>query len=573
MPVTTSASLVLDAAAVEALADGSTLERTHQVIHVHDARGVEKWGEVEVPGGAALLQLKTRKRDGRVLEPEEHGGDKRTLSAAGLEPGDYLEVEWLRANPARGPAVPGWGSDPFFFQGEQLPFFRSTYAVAAPAGALELDVRHMPPPPVERRGDRDVMRAEARQVAALVAEPGAPGISEYVPMIQAGSGEGTDAVALAAADAFVERIRPSAEIEAMARTLRYPPGEPQRRGEALVRAAYQAVMDRVEGTGPFTDQASHVLSRGRGNRTLVLLALLDALGVPARVALIRPFYVDPQPWRFPRLELYPVAAIRAEADGKVLWLEPSVRWAPFGALPPGARDSEALVLPRPGEALRRERTPAVPGADQNDVRLRIQVDASGDATVEGTETYAGFDGAGAKVALEQLDETGRRRALEQALSRSFRSLVVEDVRIDGERKVGEPLVIRYRARVSGLARPSGGRLTVDAIPYPARLASRYAPMAARESPLLLGADESATLHIELTPPPGAIPAANPATGATAPQGVFTRTERVEDGTLVREDRLELRRARIPVDAYPDFAHFAAAVDEAQGLPMDLGAAP
>jgi hypothetical protein len=207
------------------------------------------------------------------------------------------------------------------------------------------------------------------------------------------------------------------------------------------------------------------------------------------------------------------------------------------------------------------------------VRLRIKVDPSGDATVEGTETYAGFDGAGAKVALEQLDETGRRRALEQALSRSFRSLVVEDVRIDGERKVGEPLVIRYRARVSGLARPSGGRLAVDAIPYPARLASRFAPMAARESPLLIGADESATLHIEVTPPPGAIPTANPAASATAPQGVFTRTERVDDGTLVREDRLELRRARIPVDAYPDFAHFAAAVDEAQGLPMDLGAAP
>ena len=87
VPVTTPASLVLDAAAVEAWPDGSTTERTHQVIHVHDARGVEKWGEVEVPAGATLLKLETRKRDGRILEPEAHGGDKRTLSAAGLEPG------------------------------------------------------------------------------------------------------------------------------------------------------------------------------------------------------------------------------------------------------------------------------------------------------------------------------------------------------------------------------------------------------------------------------------------------------------------------------------------------------
>ena len=52
-----------------------------------------------------------------------------------------------------------------------------------------------------------------------------------------------------------------------------------------------------------------------------------------------------------------------------------------------------------------------------------------------------------------------------------------------------------------------------------------------------------------------------------------REESVVSGKLVREDRLELRRARIPVDAYPDFARFAAAVDEAQGLPLDLGPSP
>ena len=46
---------------------------------------------------------------------------------------------------------------------------------------------------------------------------------------------------------------------------------------------------------------------------------------------------------------------------------------------------------------------------------------------------------------------------------------------------------------------------------------------------------------------------------------------MEGGRLVREDRLELRRARIPVEAYPAFARFAAAVDEAQALPIDVGA--
>ncbi|MEI6224855.1 MAG: DUF3857 domain-containing protein [Deltaproteobacteria bacterium] len=570
IPVTTPASLVLDAAAVEAWPDGSTTERTHQVIHVHDARGVEKWGEVEIPPGATVLKLETRKRDGRILEPEVHGGDKRTLSAAGLEPGDYLEVEWMRSHPTRRPASPGWISDPFFFKGEDLPFFLSTYTVAAPAGALQVDARRKARPEVVREGGRDVMRAEAHRAPALVSEPSSPGISEFVSMVMAGSGEGIEGLALSAADAFPERVRPGREVEALARTLRYPAGASPRTGEALVRAAYQAAMEKVDGTGPFADQASHILSRGRGNRLLLLVALLDALGVPARVALVRPFYVDPQPWLFPRLDLYAVPVVRAEVDGKVLWLDPTTRWAPFGALPPGALDSEALVLPRPGETLRRERTPAVPAVDRSDVVLKIQVDAGGDATIEGIETYRGFEGAGAKGAIEQLDETGRRRALERALSRSFRSLQLQDVRFEGEKDSAAPLVIRYRARVAELARPSGGRLVIDDVPYPARLTARFAPLASRESPLLLGVDDRSSLRVEVTPPPGETPVAGAPVRVEAPQGSYVREERIEGGRLVREDRLELRRSRVPVDAYPEFARFAAAVDEAQALPMDLG---
>ncbi len=570
VPVTTPASLVLDAAAVEAWPDGSITERTHQVIHVHDARGVEKWGEVEVPPGATFLKLETRKRDGRVLEPEYHGGDKRTLSAAGLEPGDYLELEWIRSIPTRRPASPGWLSEPFFFRGEDLPFFLSTYTVAAPAGELQLDVRNMPAPKVVRQGDRDVMRAEARQVAALVDEPGSPGISEFVPMVMAGSGEGIDGLALSAADAFLERIRPGREIEAMARSIRFPPGASPRSGEALLAAAYREVMEKVDGGGPLVDQASHVLSRGRGSRTLLLVALLDALRIPARIALVRPFYVDPQRWRFPRLDLYGVPVVRAEVDGKVFWLDPSARWAPFGALPPGARDAEALVLPRPGEALRRERTPALPAPDRSEAQLRIQVEPGGDATIEGVESYFGFEGAGAKVAIEKLDRIGRRRAIEHALSRSFRSLQLEEVRFEGEREVGSPLVIRYRARVTGLARPSGGRLVIDDVPYPARLGARFAPTASRESPLLIGVDERSSLRVEVTPPPGETAVAAARVTVDGPQGSYAREERVEAGRLVREDRLEVRRSRVPVEAYPEFARFAAAVDEAQALPMDLG---
>jgi hypothetical protein len=112
---------------------------------------------------------------------------------------------------------------------------------------------------------------------------------------------------------------------------------------------------------------------------------------------------------------------------------------------------------------------------------------------------------------------------------------------------------------------------VDDVPYPSRLVARFAPLAARESPLLIGFGDRSALRIEVTPPQGETPVAGAPVKVDGPEGNFVREERVEGGRLVREDRLELRRARVGVAEYPGFARWAAAVDEAQALPMEVGA--
>ena len=570
----TSAALVLDAAAVESYPDGSYTERVHQVVQVLDTKGVEKWGEVEVPAGAALLQLKTWKGDGRVLEAEDPGGDKRTLSAAGLEPGDYLEVEWMRGRPARGPTMPGWSADPFYLRGEDLPFFHSTYVVSAPAGSLEVDARNLPPPPIARQGANDVVRAEAWRVPTLVPEPDSPAISEYLPMVQVGAGAGLEAAALAVADTLSDRTRVSREVEALAASVRRPAGSAAPlTGEALLRAAYDRVMEVVEGSGgSLADQATQVLSRGRGSRTLALFALLDALGIEARLALVRPFFADPGHFRFPRLDLYSLAVLRVRLGDRVFWLDPSVRYAPFGVIPSSGRGAEALVLPRPGEALEEVQTPPDAGEDRYEVELRISVSPSGDAELEGMERFTGFDAAGAKSALEQVDARGRRQVVEHGLGRSFRGLTLEKVEVEGERHTGAPLVIRYRARVPGLARAVGGRRVIDAVPFPARLSVRFAQLGARETPLLLGSSERASVRVVITPPPGSSPAPVAAREVEGGHGRYRRAEAVEGGALVRQDEIELARSRLPPADYPAFVRFAAEVDEAQAVPMDLGPA-
>jgi hypothetical protein len=579
----TSSVAVLDLAAVEAHPGGAYTERVHMVVEARDERAVDQVGEVAVPDGAELLLVRTVKQDGRVLEPEEPLGSKRTLSLPGLEPGDFAEWEWLRSVPARGAAIQGFTAEPFFFRGP-MPLWRSTYtAVAAPGLDLEADGHHMPAPGRRLEGGRAVIRVLREDVAPLVPEPNGPTEAEHLPFVQVGAGASRDALALALADSMLEAFRPSLEVRALAAEVAGLPVPPTANGdlddrgttgrsspaeEALARAAYRRVNQLVLGQGgSFGEPAGSILSRGRGSRTVLLKSLLDALGVKSRVALLRDFTRDPAPYRFPRPDHYRHAVLRIEAGGRVLWLDPSTRGAPFGTLPGPLCGVEALVLPAPGEAVVVATTPTVQGDERHVTRLLVALEADGGATMTGSEEYRGHDAAALRASLSQLDVSSRRQAVERALSRSLPAPELLDLKFEGEDDLEAPLLLRWSVRVARWARVEDGRATVDSPLFPAQLASRFLQRATRETALLVPADERNALELTIELPSGWTAVPGPAAEVRTPFGVYRRTERAEPGRLVREDGFELLRARVTPAQYPSFAQFASAVDAAQDAPM------
>lgn len=573
-PAGSSGTYVLDLGAVEAYPDGSCTERVHQVVQLDDQRAVDRFGEVQVPQGAELLRARTLKRDGRVLEAEERG-DKGTVSLPGVEPGDAGEWDWLRAVPSRGAALPGFAPDGFFFRGD-LPMWRTTYAVEAPAGTgLRIDARRLDPAPaVERAGGRERVRVAHERVPAVRAEPGAPSGTEFLPMIQVGAGAGPEALPLLMADALSGAALPSLEIRRLARAIEASVPEAGRTGEPLLRAAFARVGELVQGAGgSLADQAGHVLSRRRGSRLLLLQAVLRVLGWQAHLALAREFARDPAPALFPRVDAYSVPLLLVERGDRRWWLDASARQVPFGAIPGAVRGTEAAVLPLPGEAPRTLPLPADDGRERRSVELKVRISAGGDAEVEGTEHYVGFDAAAYKLGLERMDAQQRRQRMEQLLSRGFRGARLEALSEEGESDPEAPLTVRWRIAVPSWARVEPDGLVIDSPVLPPRLQARYAPLPARETPLLVASPERLSMRLEVTPPPGYRAVARPSQALQGSHGSYARSERVEGGALVREDRFELVRGRVAPAAYADFASFAAAVDEAQGAPMLFRGAP
>jgi hypothetical protein len=300
---------------------------------------------------------------------------------------------------------------------------------------------------------------------------------------------------------------------------------------------------------------------------VLLAALLRELGVETRLALVRDYGKDPAPRRFTTADLHSRPVLRVAHGGATWWLDPGQPQAPFGVLPGPMRGVEALVIPAPGEEPRVELTPADgDGADPVKIELRVVVAEDGSATVDGSETYTGWDAAGGKHALERVDAAGRRQAVEQSLARSFRDLQLTSLAVEGEGDPDAPLVMRWSLTTPAWAHLDGGWLVAEVPLFPARLAAVYAPRGARETPLLLGDSQDVTMRVEVVPPPGwkAVPQPRK---VESEQGSYLRAERSAGAALVREDRFVLHRARIDPVRYPAFAELARAIDAAQEAPI------
>jgi hypothetical protein len=294
---------------------------------------------------------------------------------------------------------------------------------------------------------------------------------------------------------------------------------------------------------------------------VLLKALLDALGVPARLAAVRPPSADRTDYRFPRASLWGAALLRVALPGRVVWVDPSLRQLAFGVLPDHLLDAEALILPAPGERPEVTRTPAETGQREGrELELRVALRADGSAEVGGVDRYHGALGAFTKAAFERLDDTARRQAVEQLLSRSFPGLAMSAFAVEGELDPEEPLTVRWSGTVPLLARASGGGLELDAPLLQLRMGARYVQLASRQTPLLVATRERAVLRLAVTSPPGLLPAVAPSEELQTPFGTFGRAERLEQGAFWREDRLELRSGRIAPDDYQAFARFCGAVD-------------
>jgi tetratricopeptide (TPR) repeat protein len=558
---TAPAVVVQDRLVTRFFEDGAALSLTHNIVQVLTKKGMERWGEAEIPEDAEILTLRTVKPDGTTREPEDLSG-KRTISLPDLSRGDFVEMETIEA---RSPpeVYEGLKGPRFFFASFEVPLWRSEYIVVAPAGMpVGADRRAgAPSARTTTRGGLVEHRWLARGVARVVAEPASVPAEEYLPSVRVLG----PASWLRLRDHYREQALGAARGSWLTRQAARRITRGLKTRKARARVLYNWVLAEVEAAGPALGSASVAVASGRGSRFTALLTLLRQAGVPAELWLARPVTAAggrgsdvPEAEGFKR----PLVRCLLE-DGEQVFLEPTSRHVPFGYVSPTLGGAVALRLAE-GAPLGRVRRSA-PTFEGRRLDLRIVVGADGSGRCDAVERLGGLWAQRWREALDSIERGRLREAFEQRfLGVNFPGASLSSVKVKRGR-VEHPLELRYSFRLPNLCRLEGGRLRCPAGFLAPSLQRRYVKLSRRRHPLMVGLHPPTVVELTVSPPRGyRLAAAPPRIDLSTTHGSLKRgpARRSEGGQVRQRHALRVEQRRVSKKSFPGFARFARRVDRA-----------
>ncbi len=561
---------VIDFAAKQYYPDGSGIALTHTLVRVMTKSGIDRYGEVQVPGGARVLRARTIKADGTTLAPEQTAG-KEALSMPGLAEGDLVELAYLEFESAPEPVAMHHIGTRFFFKMRDISSSLSEYVVIDPPG--ELIGRNGPPQAQKFTYEgRPAVRYLQRRSPRPRQEPSSVGADEHLPWVQLmRSGVTIDPVEASlrtSRDAAIDHGRLSEPARAQLNAWRA--SAPQGDGEARAKALFyqiNAAFPNPSG-GPLTGDLSHAVLSREGNPLLAMWQTYRLDGMSADIYLARTAYDDPEVHPLTEGASYARALLRVAIPGtkRVVWLSTGGPDVMFDALPEAYLGQPALCVTC--EVPHREVLPARsarPG--MRDTQISAKLDAKGALTGEVIDTFEGVRAVQARGALRQrVEPIAREKLMGALLAEHLPGATLTGYTLEGEGDADAPLSARLTFSLAGFARPDGGgALSVIAPLFADPIASAYASLGARTSPMLIAHDRHQRGRITIAPPAGQRFALSDQRGELKLERAFGSALRrvdVDDaGALVVESSIAMPIQRVAVAQYQAFRQWAIAVEQ------------
>jgi transglutaminase-like putative cysteine protease len=524
-PAATPAVAVLDHQQVRFLPSRLTEERVQQVFLITDAARADELRSQHIPHVAEnqrlrVLRARILRRDGaevgarqgdtpRLSEPEfnlYYDTRLRVLRFDEFENGDLLEIAYVLSETDEANETGPYNGG-LISLGRGVPVALMEVELVGPAATLPAwEIANLEGEPVRSENDGGIVRLrwEWRDLPAIPIDlPAAPQLLVTPYLVYSNHPQWGDL-----ADWYgrhVEsRVRTSEQVEEIAQRL--VKGLDERRDR--INRLYRFVTIDIRYVGlefgehrfrPFS--ADWVLHHRIGDckdKSALLVALLDAIGVPARMVMTRTADLGPVSSELAVLEIFNHAIVYLPEDD--LWLDGTATG--HADFPPPAMDQGAYVLVVDGSQSRPRLSPVV-GAGKTNIRFALEPGGGSDVaiTIETRDTGEAADVQRARFA-------GSRDP--QRFARWLQELF-PGARLTGEPKMQlvpgrDPTIVEIQGKISKSALASGGGVGT----YPGELerAARMVPGGARHGPLKIGVrpDLQWSLEVDLGRPPKTMPA-------------------------------------------------------------------
>ena len=494
-----NAARVLDYSALWVHPDAASEMLEHEILRIQSQEAIGEQAEQPPPTGL-VLHLRVIKPDGSVLEPEPVSG-KQTFSMPHLEVGDYVEIEHISDESGDGEKGQRYRGPEWFFREPDKGYWRSEFVAVTPKDRdLEVETRgNVPAPTRSTIGDFDERRWRVDLSPPAPKEPDSPPLSEFLPSVRLGWGITlADTLARLVDVASAETpLDPRLHTRALDIVKSARPG----RVDEQVRLLYEYVAKNVA-EGEESDGRRALMGKS-GSRQSAFHYLVRELGIPIEAALVKNRLATPPLGKMSEVEAFDGLLLRIEtgatdpnATHGVRWLTVRDKFAPAWYVPAEYRGQPAVRL-IPGTPL--DTTSITGGNDGVSFEGRAMLNADGSASVELTERFEGKAGIGIRNVLDKIPGTQLHDFVESALvGRSLPGARLKDFSVEHKEDASAPLLLHVHAEIPELARRTAAGLSIASI-FPMNL-TELAPLAERQTPLLLQLAFHAEVHFEIVVP-------------------------------------------------------------------------
>jgi hypothetical protein len=545
--------------------EGPVSVYVHRITRPLNKEGISRYGEVMLPRSADLLELRTIKANGEIIEPEL-AQQKPTISMPALEPGDAIEEEYVMHYPELD-QTPG-NTVVHAFGSFAAPILHSRLVVLSPPDArIRLGEQAAPPQPLVGENNGLVVRIwERDNIAQTIAESFLPAV-ELLPTVTVGPTEKTSD---RLRDQLIDASRTGLHTTETAAELHLP----QNASDAeKAKQLYRFVTSKIDSTGPdwAGSPAEDTLANGQGSRTMALLALARTSGLKAGLLLARK--IDQSCGKERNVYCYTEPLVRFWlSGGESVDVDAESDDLPFGEIPPSLDTRDARFIRLLPQDEKKPETVALSSRPAAEKSI-----AEADLTFHETDLLANIEvqlgSARAQEIRSMLRNSGERERqafFEQLAMRIFPGATGVTGAVAHENDPEQPLKLSVHCTAPQFIHRQSGTAELNQLAPALGLATLYARTPARKFPLYIESllFESTVFHLHL--PDGM-------DVKTLPADFTDRTEFGEYALrFVRLPRqFDIHRDfRIPVqvvapEKYPAFLTFALRIDEAERQRISL----